>query len=276
MNEPKNTLNIWKKFPEKKNKKALVLLSGGMDSRVCLQYAIHQLGKENVIAATVFYGQKHDKELDYAKMIARQLSIPHYIVDLSEVFKFDRNVSALLKGSKKEIEHTSYEQQMKERVDNGEAPISEAYVPFRNGLFLSYVTSMALQLHCDYILYGAHSDDSNVMVESKGGYVCKCQAYPDCTPEFIFHMSRAIGEGTAGKVLLVAPLYDKTKSEVARMGIENGMKKEDFVLTWSCYEGKDGSKECGTCGTCRDKIKALRSIGFTDDELKTMFETTIL
>lgn len=264
---------IYKNFPETVGKKALVLISGGMDSRVCLQKAVRELGAENVVAACTFYGQKHDKEIELAAAAAQKLGVEFHKIDLSSVFSFNKDSSALLKGSSKKIDHTSYADQMKEKVESGKAPISNAYVPFRNGLFLSYATALALQFGCSYVVYGAHSDDSNVTIKTDSGEMVKCQAYPDCTSQFIEAMSEAISQGTGGAVKLVAPIYSLTKSEVAQLGVSLGMSKEDFKHTWSCYEG--GSKECGTCGTCRDKIKALRSINFTDEDLKEMFEEVL-
>ena len=264
---------IYKNFPETVGKKALVLISGGMDSRVCLQKAVRELGAENVVAACTFYGQKHDKEIELAAAAAQKLGVEFHKIDLSGVFSFNKDSSALLKGSSKEIDHTSYADQMKEKVESGKAPISNAYVPFRNGAFLSYATALALQFGCSYVVYGAHSDDSNVTIKTDSGEMVKCQAYPDCTSQFIEAISEAISQGTGGVVKLVAPIYNLTKSEVAQLGISLGMSKEDFKHTWSCYEG--GSKECGTCGTCRDKIKALRSINFTDEDLKEMFEEVL-
>lgn len=257
-------------FSETKGKKALVLVSGGMDSRVCLQKAVHDLGAENVVAACTYYSQKHDREINFARQVTENLGVEFHEIDLSGVFSFNRSSSALLKGSKKAIEHTSYEEQMRERVEVKEAPISSAYVPFRNGLFLSYAAALAIQFGCDYIVYGAHSDDSNVLVKTENGTEVKCQAYPDCTAQFIEAMAEAVSQGTGGTVHLVAPLYNLTKSEVAQLGVSLGMSKDDFKLTWSCYEG--GEKECGTCGTCRDKIKALKSIGFSKNDLSEMFE----
>ena len=264
---------IYENFPETVGKKALVLISGGMDSRVCLQKAVRELGAENVVAACTFYGQKHDKEIELAAAAAQKLGVEFHKIDLSSVFSFNKDSSALLKGSSKKIDHTSYADQMKEKVESGKAPISNAYVPFRNGAFLSYATALALQFGCSYVVYGAHSDDSNVTIKTDSGEMVKCQAYPDCTSQFIEAMSEAISQGTGGAVKLVAPIYSLTKSEVAQLGVSLGMSKEDFKHTWSCYEG--GSKECGTCGTCRDKIKALRSINFTDEDLKEMFEEVL-
>lgn len=261
---------IYRDFPETVGKKALVLISGGMDSRVCLQKAVRELGAENVVAACTFYGQKHSIELQYAEEAASALGVKFHLVDLSSVFSFNKNSSALLKGSSRRIDHTSYADQMKEKLEKGEALVSSQMVPFRNGLFLSYATALALQFGCNYVVYGAHSDDSNVEFTDQDGNIRKACAYPDCSSFFIEAMGKAIFEGTGGIVKLVAPIYDLTKSEVAQLGVSLGMSKEDFKHTWSCYEG--GPQECGTCGTCRDKIKALRSINFTDEDLREMFE----
>ena len=251
------------------DKKALVLNSGGVDSTTCVALAIEKYGKENVITASLYYGQKHDKELKAAQQIADYYGVRHIEEDISNVMKYAGEVCSLVKGSKDDIVDMSYADQINQ---NGEGRVG-TYVPFRNGLFLSYATALALQFGCSYVVYGAHSDDSNVTVKTDSGEMVKCQAYPDCTSQFIEAMSEAISQGTGGVVKLVAPIYSLTKSEVAQLGVSLGMSKEDFKHTWSCYEG--GSKECGTCGTCRDKIKALRSINFTDEDLKEMFEEVL-
>lgn len=245
---------------EKGSGQALVLSSGGMDSTTLLYYAVNLLGAKNVVAACTYYGQKHAKEIEYSRYQSQKLGVEFHEIDLSSVFSFNKDSSALLSGSHKEIDHISYDQQMEEKLKEGKAPISNAYVPFRNGLFISYATALAMQFHCQYVLYGAHSDDA---MKKKGSEIA---AYPDCTKKFIDAMSNAVFEGTAGEVQLIAPLWNKTKTEVAQFGVANGMTKDDFKHTWSCYEGKD--KPCGICGTDRDRIKAEIAIGFTRKELE--------
>lgn len=262
---------IYKNFPETVGKKALVLVSGGMDSRVCLQKAVRELGAENVVAACTFYGQKHDKEIELAAAAAQKLGVEFHKIDLSGVFVFSSDCT-LLKASKKDIEDTTYENQMREKLERGEALISSQMVPFRNGLFISYATALALQFGCNYIVYGAHSDDSNVEFVDQEGNLRKACAYPDCSSAFIEAMGKAVLEGTGGEVELVAPIYNLTKSEVAQLGQRLGMSHRDFKNTWSCYRG--GEKECLHCPTCYDKLKALRSIGFTDEELSEIFDAT--
>lgn len=230
--------------------KILVLLSGGLDSSVLLYKAVKEAGKENVIGLNTFYGQKHSKEMEYAKWTCEHLGVKLHNVDLSTIFAFNRDCCALLKGSKMNIEHKSYSEQLKDLGELGKVPIVTAYVPYRNGLFLSYASSIAIQLNCDIVYYGAHSDDSAGRV------------YPDCTPEFIEAQKKAIYEGSGHKVVMDAPLWNLNKSSVVKLGIDLGMTHEEFEHTWSCYEGKE--KPCGTCGTCIDRKEAFVKNGILD------------
>lgn len=224
--------------------KVLVLCSGGVDSTVLLARAVQMVGAENVIALSMYYGQKHDKEQESASWQAAHYGVPLKFADLSEVFKFDPSSSALLKGSEQEIVHKSYAEQLEDL--GGEGTVT-AYVPFRNGLFLSYAAAVAIQLGCDIVYYGAHADDA------------AGRAYPDCTPEFIEAMGAAIFEGSGKKVELKAPWWNLNKSMIVGEGVKLGV---DFNHTWSCYEG--GSEPCGTCGTCIDRKAAFVANGITD------------
>lgn len=230
--------------------KILVLSSGGLDSTVLLHKAVDEVGAENVIAINTFYGQKHAKEMEYAKWQCEHLGVELHNVDLSQIFSFNKDCSALLAGSKMDIVHKAYSEQLQDLKDAGKAPTVTAYVPYRNGLFLSYAAAVALQLNCDVIYYGAHADDA------------AGRAYPDCTPEFIEAQAKAIEEGTAGKVHMQAPLWNKNKTSVVALGLELGMSHEEFEHTWSCYEGKE--KPCCTCGTCRDRKEAFVANGIND------------
>lgn len=225
--------------------KILVLSSGGLDSTVLLHKAVKEAGAKNVIALNMFYGQKHAKEQEYSAWQCTHLGVPCYDVDLSEVFRFNPSCSALLQGSDKEIVHKSYAEQL---AENG-GTVS-AYVPYRNGLFLSYAAAVAIQLECDTIYYGAHADDA------------AGSAYPDCTPEFIQAQMAAIYEGTGFKVSMLAPWWKLNKAGIVKAGLELGMTKEEFEHTWSCYEGKE--IPCGECGTCIDRKKAFEDNGITD------------
>ena len=119
--------------------KALVLNSGGVDSTTCVALAIEKYGKENVITASLYYGQKHDKELKAAQQIADYYGVRHIEEDISNVMKYAGEVCSLVKGSKDDILDMSYADQINQ---NGEGRVG-TYVPFRNGLLLSIATAFA-------------------------------------------------------------------------------------------------------------------------------------
>lgn len=227
--------------------KILVLSSGGLDSTVLLHKAVKEVGAENVVALNMFYGQKHAKEQECSAWQCDHLGVPVYDADLSGVFRFNPDCSALLARSHMDIVHKSYAEQLQ---DLGGSGTVTAYVPYRNGLFLSYAAAVAIQLGCDKIFYGAHADDA------------AGRAYPDCTPEFITAQAEAIKEGTGGQVVMEAPWWDKNKAGIVAAGLELGMTHEDFEHTWSCYEGKEAP--CGTCGTCIDRKAAFEANGIMD------------
>lgn len=226
--------------------KALVLSSGGVDSTTALGLAVSRYGKENVIALSVSYGQKHDKEILAATAVAEYYGVEQLFLDLSLIFQYSN--CSLLQQSTEDIPKESYAEQIEQT--KGEKPVS-TYVPFRNGLFLSSAASIALSKECDVIYYGAHADDS-------AGF-----AYPDCSPEFNNAMNEAIWEGSGHQLRIEAPFVNVSKAEVVKTGLALGVPYE---LTWSCYEG--GERPCGTCGTCIDRAAAFAANGVADPALK--------
>lgn len=221
--------------------KALVLVSGGVDSTTCLALAVDKYGRENVCALSMYYGQKHNKELECARKLADYYKVDYTELDLSVIFK-DSNCS-LLNHSTDEIPHESYAEQIKKT--KGE-PVS-TYVPFRNGLFLASAASIALSKECSLIYYGAHSDDA------------AGNAYPDCSDAFNRAMNEAVYLGSGNMLKIEAPFVNKSKKDVVAKGLE---LKVPYELTWSCYEGHD--KPCGVCGTCIDRIRAFELNGAKD------------
>ena len=224
--------------------KALVLFSGGVDSTTCLAIAVKEYGAEEVLALSVYYGQKHSRELEAAEKIAAHYGVQLKKLDLALIFA-DSDCS-LLAGSDKEIPMESYSEQLRE---TGGAPVS-TYVPFRNGLFLSSAASIALSHGCEVIYYGAHSDDA------------AGNAYPDCSSDFNDAINRAIYLGSGCQLRVEAPFIGLTKAQVVKKGLELNVHYE---LTWSCYEG--GSRPCGKCGTCIDRAAAFAANGVEDPAL---------
>ena len=222
--------------------KALVLSSGGVDSTTALALAIEKYGKENVVALSVSYGQKHDKELRAAKAVAEYYGVEQLFLDLSLIFQYSN--CSLLQQSDQEIPEESYAQQIEKT--GGTTPVS-TYVPFRNGLFLSAPASVALSKEGSVIYYGAHADDA------------AGAAYPDCSQAFHDAMNQAIYEGSGKQLRIEAPFVGKTKADIVALGLKYHVP---YQLTWSCYEGKE--EPCGKCGTCIDRAKAFAANGVSD------------
>ena len=227
--------------------KAVILSSGGLDSTTCLAVAVKKLGKENISTVSIFYGQRHARELSCARMVAEFYGVNHYEFDAAEIMK--NSDSALLNSSTKNLDHSTYGEQVKKNSRVA------TYVPFRNGLMLSMAASFADSLYNGSeveIYIGVHQDDAAV------------NAYPDCSEEFIKAIGNAVEIGTYGKIKIVAPFLNKTKADVVKIGTELNVPYE---LTWSCYER--GDIPCGKCATCLDRAKAFSLNNLNDPALKS-------
>ena len=213
------------------NQYALVVFSGGMDSTTALLWARREFS--GVSAVSFSYGAKHNaRELAAANVICRKLNIPRLEIPLDFIGKYFH--SSLLKTGGA-IPEGAYNE------DN----MSSTVVPFRNGIMLAAAAGLAEDSGYSAVILGNHSGDHAI--------------YPDCRPEFIDGMAKAIETGTGGKVKLLSPFCHITKGEIAALGVKLGV---DFSLTWSCYNGRD--KHCGKCGTCRERREAFREAGLTD------------
>ena len=227
------------------SEKAMVLCSGGVYSTTCLALAIEKYGRENVSALSIYYGQKHVKEIEAAKKVLEYYGVEGTSLDLTPVFAYSD--CSLLSHSTEEVPEESYAEQLK----NTDGKPVTTYVPFRNGLFLSAAASVALSKDCSVIYYGAHHDDA------------AGNAYPDCSEAFVQAMNRSVQEGTGGALRIEAPFVRWNKAQIVKEGLRLGVPYE---LTWSCYEG--GDKPCGRCGTCLDRLRAFEANGVSDPAMK--------
>lgn len=221
--------------------KALVLFSGGVDSTTCLAMAVDKYGRENVIALSISYGQKHKKEIQAAEKIADYYGVELKQLDLARIF--EGSDCSLLSSSGEEIPKESYAEQLEK---TGGKPVS-TYVPFRNGLFLSCAASVAISNGCTEIYYGIHTDDA------------AGNAYPDCSEEFNKAINSAIYIGSGKQLQVTAPFVNMRKSDIVAKGLNLHVP---YRMTWSCYEGRE--KPCGICGTCRDRIAAFKANGIAE------------
>lgn len=220
--------------------KAIVLLSGGLDSTTCAKLAVNLYGAKNVIAVSISYGQKHAAELAAACNVATELEIDDFMIINMPTDLFEGGGSTLVDKDKSNPETTYAE--LKESYG-----VSPTYVPFRNANFLSVATTIALKKGAEVIFYGAHAEDA------------KNWAYPDCTPEFNGSMAAAIYVGSYHKVRLVTPLQWLDKAGVVQLGTDIGAPLE---LTLSCYNGEVPA--CGKCSTCVSRIEAFKSQNLVD------------
>ncbi|MFH1776924.1 MAG: 7-cyano-7-deazaguanine synthase QueC [Candidatus Omnitrophota bacterium] len=221
-------------------KKAVILLSGGLDSAVTL-YLVKSL-KFKCFCLIFNYGQRHKKEVDCAKNLARLTNSVYFVLDIYLPW----GGSVLLDKNKplpKDLD-------LKKRGKR----IPDTYVPARNILFLSYALSFAEAKGAKDIFIGANAIDYS--------------GYPDCRPGFIkqFNKLAEIGtkSGASGAGIRIhAPLINKTKAEIVKLGCK---LKVPFEVTWSCYAGQ--KHPCGRCDSCRFRRRGFREAGIKDPLVK--------
>lgn len=213
--------------------KAIVVLSGGMDSATALAWARNQKDIEVIGALSFWYGSKHNEaEFSAAVSIAGHYQQPITRISLpfiNELFKSD------LLESGGEIPTGHY----------ADPSMKRTVVPFRNGIMLSIAAGYAESKGADAIIIGNHFGDHAI--------------YPDCRAAFIQPMAKAVEEGTYARVKLISPFCEIDKTEIARIGVRFAVP---YALTYSCYKGQP--KHCGTCGTCFERKEAFRLAGVTD------------
>ena len=216
-------------------KKAVVLLSGGLDSATTT--AIAQADGYEVIALSFRYGQRHQKELQAAKKIAKALDIKeHFIVDV--------NLSQWGGSSLTDDSLVLPQEGIQPDV------IPSTYVPGRNTVFIAIALSLAEAQNAQAIYLGINAVDYS--------------GYPDCRPEYLAayqqlaNLSSKVGlEGKAPQ--LIAPLVQDSKVDIVRRALSLGVP---IAETWSCYQGKD--RPCGLCDSCRIRDRALIEAGRAD------------
>ena len=228
------------------SEKAMVLCSGGVDSTTCLALAVEKYGRENVSALSIYYGQKHVREIEAAKNWPSNTTVWRALPSTLPLCSRTATARCFFTRPKR-VPEESYAEQLKSTHG---APVT-TYVPFRNGLFLSAAASVALSKGCSVIYYGAHHDDA------------AGNAYPDCSEEFVNAMNRSVEEGTGGALRIEAPFVRWNKAQIVREGLRLHVPYE---LTWSCYEG--GERPCGKCGTCLDRLRAFEANGVSDPAMK--------
>ena len=221
-------------------KKAVVLLSGGLDSTTTLAIA-HNEGYDTY-AMSFQYGQRHTVELQAAKNVAKALGVKQHIVVDIDLRTF--GASALTADI--EVPKNRPDTEMGNSI-----PIT--YVPARNTIFLSYALAYAEVLVADTIFIGANAIDYS--------------GYPDCRPEYIdayetlANLATQAGVEGKTKLRIRAPLIDKTKVEIIQIGAALGI---DYSLTLSCYDPDAEGRACGECDSCLLRKRGFKEAGIPD------------
>jgi len=214
-----------------RDKLAVVLLSGGLDSAVTLYLAIK---RGFLCSCLVFdYGQRHRREIENARRLAKRTGSSLRVIK----FALPWGGSSLL-NKKKSLPRAR------------SRGIPSTYVPARNIIFLSFALSYAQTIRAERVFIGAHVHDYS--------------GYPDCRKQFLksFQSAARYGTGTGSLsrgIKISAPLVNKSKVQIIRLGKSLGVP---FNLTWSCYKG--GSSPCGRCQSCFFRSKGFQEAGLTD------------
>jgi 7-cyano-7-deazaguanine synthase len=219
--------------------KAVVLLSGGMDSATAAAVALDR-GFE-VYALSFRYGQRHATELDAAKRVAERLGLRRHVVLDIDLRAFG---GSALTGDLEVPKDTPLE-----RIGSG---IPATYVPARNTIFLAFALGWAETLGAADIFIGANALDYS--------------GYPDCRPEYIEAFERMANLATrvgveGGHLRIHAPLISLSKAGIIRLGSGLGV---EFALTWSCYDPTPEGTACGRCESCTLRRKGFREAGVAD------------
>ena len=205
--------------------KAVVIYSGGMDSFTVLHKVI--LSGYDTYALTFNYGQRHDKEIEYAKRVCFDLDIVHQIVDLTAISQLISG-SSLTRDSEMDVPEGHYaEQNMRSTV-----------VPNRNMILISLATAYAVSIGATKVFYGAHSGDHAI--------------YPDCRPEFVDKIKEVTKIANYVPIEVLSPYLHLSKIEIIADGLKMGL---DYSKTWTCYNGRE--KACGKCGSCVERLQAF-------------------
>ncbi len=213
--------------------KAILSVSGGLDSTTLLYHVVKELDREVTVVA-FDYGQNHNNEVEFAKYHAEKLGVDFKIINLKDFFQQINHTSALLNGKEAVPEHD---------YQVGD-PTPPTYVSNRNLYFTIIMSSIAEEIGAEEIYLGIQRVD-------------EFSGYWDTTLSFVEKVQGVLDENRSSKVKLITPFVQMTKSDEILIGNKLGL---DYAQTISCYKGTN----CGVCSTCRERIQAFKKIGLTD------------
>jgi 7-cyano-7-deazaguanine synthase len=221
--------------------RAIVLLSGGLDSATVLAIARSQ--KRDCVALSFAYGQRHEIEIESARRVAKSIGVSEHVIYNLDLRQFGGSALTGDIGVPKDAV--------------GAPGIPVTYVPARNTIFLSLALGLAEARSAQEIWIGVNAIDFS--------------GYPDCRPDFIAAFQQVILHGTKsglerGEPRIVAPLIEMSKSDIIRRGTALGVP---YSLTHSCYDPDAGGRACGHCDSCLLRKRGFEEAGIEDPTVYT-------
>lgn len=212
----------------------VAIVSGGLDSVTLLHYLVKEQQRRPAVI-TFIYGQKHTKEVDFARKQAALLGCEaHLVLDLLLLRPLFAH-SALI----------DTETAVPDVLDVMGDPQPVTYVPNRNMIFLALAAAYAETHQVNQVFYGAQRHD--------------IYGYWDTTPQFLAQLNQVYGLNRKNQIEIEAPFVNYSKTDLVRKGLELAV---DYSQTWSCYEGQELA--CGRCPTCAERLKAFEDLGLAD------------
>lgn len=219
--------------------KAIVMLSGGVDSVTLLHFVRKRLEVPEVHALSFMYGQKHSRELDMAEwQAARVGGVTHHKIDMSFYAELTEGGSAL-------TDPAVHVPDLRELTEEQRRQ-PPTYVPHRNLILLSVAAGYAETVEAQDVFYGAQAQDE--------------YGYWDCTLDFVAKLNDVLELNRVKPIRIHAPFAGKRKADVLRIGL--GLEV-DYAHTWTCYCG--GDQPCGACPSCVERAAAFREVGKVDE-----------
>lgn len=219
--------------------KALVVLSGGLDSTTSLRLAIEEY--DEVEAISFFYNQKQTVELDLAKKTCENLNVNHKLVDISFLGDIAKTISTNVKGS--DIEMPTIHDVLGD-------PQPVTYIPNRNMIMLSIASSYAETRKINNIICGFQSNDT--------------YGYHDTTDTFLSKINDVLSENRTHKITIHAPFINMSKYDELKAVLDLDGNLDLFKNTITCYDPDEKGRSCGVCPSCSERLAAFNKIGIND------------
>ena len=212
--------------------RVILIASGGLDSTTLMHRLLHE--KKEIFALTFDYGQKHSKEIDFARKNCKKFDIPHKIISLKELTQAGLFGNSSL-TSDREIPEGYY----------ADENMISTVVPNRNMIMLSMALAYGISINAQEIYYGAHAGDHVI--------------YPDCRPSFVEAMQQVARLCHYWPIEIKTPYLHVAKGDIVKEGLQLNV---NYSMTWTCYKG--GEYACGKCGSCTERLEAFKVNGITD------------